>query len=103
MTRAMNGLTLIAQERTRQMAREGYSAQHDAQHVGDELALAAAVYAVPASVRVTAGMMRLWPFDWYFRPEPEDRVRELVKAGALIAAEIDRLQASDTLQGEEEG
>jgi hypothetical protein len=34
-----------------------------------------------------------WPFDrsWY-KPTPENRIRELEKAGALIAAEIDRLQ-----------
>jgi len=27
----------------------------------------------------------------HWKPTPDDRVRELVKAGALIAAEIDRL------------
>jgi hypothetical protein len=33
-----------------------------------------------------------WPWDAeWFRPVPKDRIRELVKAGALIAAEIDRL------------
>jgi hypothetical protein len=31
-----------------------------------------------------------WGESWW-KPTPEDRVRELVKAGALIAAEIDRL------------
>ncbi len=90
----MNGVTLIAEERQRQIAEEGYSAQHDAGHVGDELALAAAVYAIPAKVRnISQVMMELWPGDWYFKPSPRDRVRELTKAGALIAAEIDRLRA----------
>lgn len=33
-----------------------------------------------------------WPWEAEaFKPTPDDRVRELVKAGALIAAEIDRL------------
>lgn len=31
------------------------------------------------------------PADW--KPSPENRVKELVKAGALIAAEIDRINA----------
>ena len=31
------------------------------------------------------------PEEWW-KPTPKNRVRELVKAGALIAAEIDRLQ-----------
>lgn len=33
----------------------------------------------------------LWPQDWSFKPTRDDRIRELVKAGALVAAEIDRL------------
>jgi len=33
-----------------------------------------------------------WPFgSIYWKPKPHDRVKELSKAGALIAAEIDRL------------
>lgn len=41
----------------------------------------------------------LWPWEhrWY-KPTPEDRVRELTKAGALIAAAID-----DLLRSEEAG
>ena len=33
-----------------------------------------------------------WPWNvvWW-KPTPDDRIRELAKAGALIAAEIDRL------------
>jgi hypothetical protein len=35
-----------------------------------------------------------WPWaERFWKPTPDDRVRELVKAGALIAAEIDRLTA----------
>ena len=32
----------------------------------------------------------VWEQKWW-KPTPNDRVRELTKAGALIAAEIDRL------------
>ena len=39
------------------------------------------------------GAPYLWPWrpSWW-KPTPDDRVRELVKTGALIAAEIDRLR-----------
>ena len=36
---------------------------------------------------------KLWPWDELFwNPSPDDPVRQLAKAGALIAAEIDKLQ-----------
>lgn len=35
-----------------------------------------------------------WPWDeMLWKPTPDDRIRELAKAGALIATEIDRLLA----------
>ena len=92
----MNGVELIAAERQRQIDVEGWSALHDRQWTTDELALAAACYAVPEEVRRAESkspVKRYWPFGpaWW-KPTPHDRIRELVKAGALIAAEIDRLQ-----------
>lgn len=111
-----SGTTLISEERNRQVTEEGYDWRRDADYYKEELALAAAVYAIPLDWRdVKAGnqghtnLQRiLWPWEWkYFKPvytiggnstvEPigqsiEDRIRELSKAGALIAAEIDRLQ-----------
>lgn len=95
----MTGIELIATERQRQIDGEGYSPEHDqAFEPDEELAIAAVCYALPASHRDT-GYPRsvaptLWPWaDQYWKPTPDDRVRELVKAGALIAAEIDRLSA----------
>ena len=36
--------------------------------------------------------LHIWPFDFkWLKRTPNDRIRELQKAGALIAAEIDRL------------
>lgn len=48
---------------------------------------------MPDGTRVLVDKAHRWPFSpqWY-KPTPENRVRELAKAGALIAAEIDRLQ-----------
>lgn len=83
-------------ERQRQRTREGYSEEHDDAHRDFALERAADCYAqepgqrtpMPDADHVPAG----WPWpapDW--KPTPADRERELVKAGALYQAEIDRL------------
>ncbi len=92
------GIELIAEERHRQISEEGYPAAHDDVHNEEEMAKAAACYALPEADRLWIfGPGRLfqvlWPWDvecW--KPTPRKRIRELVKAGALVAAEIDRLQ-----------
>lgn len=94
----MSGVDLIRKERQRQRSRsrwgESYSLSHDDQHNKGELAKAAAVYAMPPEYRARneSAWRALWPWHWHFKPKPEDRVRELVVAGALCAAEIDRLE-----------
>lgn len=93
------GVSLIAIERTRQIEKEGWTSSHDGNHEDDELAKAAACYAIPDRLRevndgpLNKGVPLDWPWDeeWW-KPTPKNRVRELVKAGALIAAEIDRLK-----------
>lgn len=93
----MNGSELIAAERVRQQSEEGYDAEHDAGHA-DELARAGATYALVPEWRSPPGwaVPGMWPWDdQYWKPTPDDRVRELVKAGALIAAAIDSLQAGE--------
>ena len=95
------GIELIAEERQRQIDVEGWTKEHDAQHKNDELAKAAICYADPnvyyhQESRYLKFRMPndFWPKQWdihWFKPT--DRIRDLVKAGALIAAEIDRLQA----------
>lgn len=99
------GATLIAKERKRQIEVEGWDAEHDEDHTSMCLATAGASYAldvVSKHAEVSKGWkeifkqrsIELWPFDEeWFRPTPDDPVRQLVKAGALIAAEIDRIQA----------
>jgi len=101
------GIELITEERARQIFVEGWTAEHDAQHELGELTEAALCYAVVASAEVRGSEAREWPVvmfngfndslvewpwghEWY-KPS-DDPIRNLVKAGALIAAEIDRLQ-----------
>jgi hypothetical protein len=87
------GIELIEEERARQIAVEGWTPEHDATHTHGELAQAASCYATPGSRRIEGfSIPDEWPFqpEWW-KPTPNDRIRELVKAGALIAAEIDRL------------
>jgi len=82
------GINLIEAERERQIYREGWTEEHDDKHVNNELALAAACYAVP-DVFSQGYWPPTWDLSWY---KSTTRIRDLVKAGALIAAEIDRLQ-----------
>lgn len=85
------GIELITKERQRQIDVEGWTPEHDDEHVDGQLAKAAACYADPFGF--FQGIPSRWPWfaEWY-KPSANDRVRDLVKAGALIAAEIDRLQ-----------
>lgn len=95
------GVELIADERKRQVEVEGWTAEHDAEYREEQLALAAASYALPQYSRDALSRKypygdapATWPWlEVWWKPTPHDRIRELVKAGALIAAEIDRLQA----------
>ena len=99
-TKSLNGAELIYRERNRQLREEGWTAEHDDEHNQGELALAAACYAL-AELHREKEMYGDPPPEWpweatWWRPTPHDRIRELVKAGALIAAEIDRMQREDT-------
>lgn len=86
------GIGLIAAERRRHVTAEGWTPEHDDEHAHGEMAIAAACYALPRCRERTDLQASAWPWarEWW-KPTPDDRVRELVKAGALIAAEIDRL------------
>lgn len=80
----------IATERRRQIVVEGYGPEHDDRHVDGDLARAAACYALHASREVPAEPHpRHFPLDWEWKQK--GRRRDLVRAAALIAAEIDRL------------
>ena len=101
------GIARIAAERKRQLVSEGWSAEHDDCHGNSEMAIAAACYAWPTPRPLY--IKKAWPWDrWWWKPaipgerigfpdkhtadeEREARIKDLVRAGALIAAEIDRL------------
>lgn len=105
------GIELIAEERQRQISKEGWTTEHDDEHDHRELARAAESYVshyvsrqhvikneyrLPGIVDgpkayITEPPPESWPWDdadW----KPKNPIADLIKAGALIAAEIDRLQ-----------
>lgn len=91
--RTKAALAEIETERERQVAVEGWTEAHDDAHNGGEMAEAAAAYALGPSVVNWDGSSEpppWWPWDkkWW---KPGDRRRDLVKAGALIVAELERL------------
>ena len=89
------GTYLIQEERQRQLDVEGWTPEHDEQHNLGQLALAAKTYILFAQDSLCGRARAVypgWPWDYsWWKPSP-DPIRNLVKAGALIAAEIDRLQ-----------
>lgn len=85
--------TLAAQdvlaERRRQVEVEGRTPEHDDQYAGGQLACAAIAYLM-AGVNPN-GARQWWPWDaQYWKPSPDTR-RNLVKAGALLLADIEWL------------
>lgn len=107
----MNAIDDIRLERERQISSEGWTAEHDDAHGDGSMALAAACYAMFASVsnaaremtNMPAGLttdskkihgwgawLEIWPWgrEWW---KPKDHRHDLVRAGALIVAEIERL------------
>jgi hypothetical protein len=99
------GVELIAAERERQVTEEGYTVEHDAGHARD-LVNAGIEYAdatefvlrggsvTPGNPYVEdehLGPVTRWPWAPEFWKPTGDPVRDLTKAGALIAAAIDSL------------
>lgn len=88
----------IAAERSRQVMK-GWTAEHDDTHKLGEMADAAAYYAANPYNRTDEIQDRLWP--WSTLPPAQDRRTELVKAGALIVAELARLARAEIAKGAE--
>lgn len=95
------GVAEIAAERRRQREVEGWTDEHDDEHARGEIAQAAACYAVPEKMLrrfrpsgkpvIPPPNALTWPWDeaWW---KPKNRLRDLERAGALIAAEIARIK-----------
>lgn len=100
--RAFNPAILdVVAERQRQVSAEGWTPAHDDQHRNNDMAFAAACYAFHAAAASwdledggvpydSHPVPKNWPWepDWW---KPTDPRRDLVKAGALIIAEIERI------------
>lgn len=114
------GIEAIAAERQRQIEKEGWTQGHDDEHTDESLALAAACYLAPFVLRIdgTGVSFRqcrpetdtqpkelpvFWPASWdHGWWKPKSHREDLVRAGALVAAEIDRIdraRAADEKRG----
>ncbi|POW54646.1 hypothetical protein C3408_22625 [Candidatus Pantoea alvi] len=84
MSKALND---VIAERQRQVSVEGWAPEYDDQYVNGELAKAAGCYAMLSDLHPSP---EEWPWaeEWW---KPTTARRDLVKAGALILAEIERL------------
>lgn len=101
------GIELIAEERAAQVSREGWTPEHDDEHASGELSCAAACYISLVASQLGEGcdsdgdsaavVPDGWPWDDEWWKPKDDPMRNLVRAGALIAAEIDRLQRAAVL------
>lgn len=92
---AITGAELISVERERQIVGEGYSLEHDRAHGAGQLAQAAMTY--------LTGSAEGWPWPPEALKLSGDISRNLVRAGALIAAAIDVLNAPPAVQAASEG
>ncbi len=96
----MNGIEAIAAERRRQIEAEGWTPEHDDEHGSGEMAAAAGCYVISAFYKPYERFPVFWPWGkaWW---KPKDRRSNLIRAGALIAAEIDRLDRKAAILGPE--
>jgi hypothetical protein len=94
----MTGIEQITAERQRQIDVEGWTPEHDDAHRESELVAAALCYASCAAQQArgqqvaTDNILVHWPWERSWWKPGDDPIRNLEKAGALIAAEIDRLK-----------
>lgn len=89
----MKAVEDVLAERKRQIEQEGFTHENDDMHVPGELASAGACYALNASSNEGATHAFLsrqwpWPTKWW---KPTNKRRDLVKAAALIIAEIEKI------------
>lgn len=94
----MTGAELISNEYNRHFQSGERSPELDPAHANGEMMIAAACYLLHETGNVyfhpAGGLPPMaWPWEskWW-KPAQGDRVQDLVKAGAFIAAEIDRIQ-----------
>lgn len=94
--RPTQAATDVLAERRRQVEVEGWTAKHDDRFRQGELPRAATAYSLWETKSPLPYMIKpFWPWDedWF---KPTNHRRNLVKAGALILAEIERLDRLPT-------
>lgn len=104
-------LTDVIAERARQIAEEGWTLAHDDEHDEGQLAAAAACYAfhaayapldedIPYDALDAHPVPNGWPWspDWW---KPTSPRADLVKANALILAEIERLDRMEQAKNDQ--
>jgi hypothetical protein len=86
----------IASERLRQMLVEGWTPAHDDEHAEGEIARAAACYATQGRYHypIPGNPPPTWPWaaEWW---KPKGYRRNLIRAAALLVAEIERLDRKE--------
>ena len=101
----LTGVALIAAERQRQIEGEGFDAKRDDAYINGEMLLVAACYTASACGIAVAEVLTdsegqvdvhdLWPESWdkksWDKRDTHTRLQQLAMAGALIAADMDRL------------
>lgn len=85
-----SGIDMIIEERRRQIEIHGFTPEHDEQHTDEQLAMAAAFYAIPEKF---GELLVFWPFEDDHNKSKHSRIEQLATAGAWLAAEIDRLNS----------
>lgn len=90
----MDGVERIAQERKRQI-HKGYTATHDAEHDVNDLIRAAGSYIYASTRGQVDAVDTAWPWEPELWKPSKDPARNLEKAGALIAAAVDRLEGGN--------
>ena len=86
------GIEQITDERSKQITKHTYTVKNDSVYTHKELLCAALAYLVTAIYGSRMGLED-WPW-WREMFKDEGDVENLKKAGALIAAELDRLNIS---------
>ncbi|EPR1415846.1 TPA: hypothetical protein ACTYIV_001472 [Citrobacter koseri] len=97
-----NAAADVLAERQRQITAKGWTPEHDDEHCNNEMAMAAVCYInETGTVNRNGGKPWGWPWDasWW---KPNTRRRNLVKAGALILAEIERIDRAAGINEEVE-
>lgn len=98
----ITGVNLIAQERQKQIDKHGFTGKHHVDHPewydNDQLQIAATtllMHELQEVVYVDENLPDGWDLEWFEDLNRRQHKERLIIAGALIAAELDRLKAME--------